>query len=558
MTANVTAYLPLLVMVPSASDMVPTRVTFGNALTHRQSILLAMMPRHVPVTCQLRFFDLQVALRENPSVQKAVHKPAAKNRKGESKITSPAIASPAIVRAETNFLRFPFFALSTKNIHNIDFREVHGTRKVKTEAGESTVDFSYRVSRNTDHVFPGQLSRKIHFALLAIMAKQGPVPENPVRFTWRQLAREMGVSYGGGKMIREMKDAIRSTHGTIIRTDQALIDGTMDDRPTLKRERGLHLYDDYLFQDETLADGTTKDRNEVTFADWYFNNLKARYIQPLDFDLWLRLNAKTPIASRLYEYLVFVFGKNNFRRISYRKLAASIPLTEVTSLSRKKTQLEPALKALKDEQVLKRSTWTTGKYGDTIIQFERGESLKANTSSLATENPDDEVTVSTAESHNAVSPTDRIIIEYYKKRFGSDHLVTEKERKFIRPLIDRYGLEELQSKLSRVVRRMKSEFAAGATILAAKSIFEQELSVSRKAQDTEQLSNRMNPIRSKTKSKFKSNGKIEKRNFKLSGNHFNFRSKIRSRIDRQKSLGQKIKLDRIPNDGPARSKSSFL
>ena len=124
--------------------------------------------------------------------------------------SKPTLTPPTIVRAETNFLRFPFFALSTKNIHKIDFREVTGTRKIKTEKGESTVDFTYRVSRNTDHVFPGQLSRKIHFALLSIMAKQGPDPINPIQFTWRQLAREMGVSYGGGKMIREMKQSIRS------------------------------------------------------------------------------------------------------------------------------------------------------------------------------------------------------------------------------------------------------------------------------------------------------------------------------------------------------------
>ncbi len=84
-------------------------------------------------------------------------------REGESSITPPLI-----LRAETNFLRFPFFTLSSKNIHQIDSREVTGPRKIKTESGDSKeLEFLYRVSRNSDHMFPGQLSRKIHFALLS-------------------------------------------------------------------------------------------------------------------------------------------------------------------------------------------------------------------------------------------------------------------------------------------------------------------------------------------------------------------------------------------------------
>ena len=270
-------------------------------------------------------------------------------------------STSTVIKAKTKFLRFPFFALSTKNIHRIDFREVTGTRKIAGAEGESKqVDFTYRVSRNTDHVFPGQLSRNIHFALLSIMAKQGMKPKNPVQFSWRQLAAEMGVSYSGGRMIRDMKLAIRSTHGTIIRTDQALIDGTMAERPTIRRERGLQLYQDYTFHDETRDDGSTCDRNEITFSDWYFNNLQARYVQPIDFTVWQTLNRKTPIGSRLYEYLTFVFGKQNFRRISYAKLAASIPLSEVSELARMKRQLTPALTVLKELKLLKRVNWTTG------------------------------------------------------------------------------------------------------------------------------------------------------------------------------------------------------
>jgi len=407
------------------------------------------------------------------------------NQTAQSKDAKSKITPPAIVRAETNFLRFPFFALSTKNIHKIDFREVTGTRKIKSETGESTVDFTYRVSRNTDHVFPGQLSRKIHFALLSIMAKQGPTPINPIRFTWRQLAREMGISYGGSKMVREMKQAIRSTHGTIIRTDQALIDGTIEDRPTINRERGLHLYDDYVFKDETATDGSAVDRNEVSLSDWYFNNLKARYIQPLDFDIWLELNCQTPVASRLYEYLIFVFGRSDSRDISYEKLAASLPLKKLKEKSRMRQQLDPAFKTLRSRGLLKQANWTTGKYGNPVVEFQRGELLNRIKSPLSMRESDsDDIAIRTNETYNEASPTDRFICAYYQKRFGTEHTVTSKEQNFIRPLIVRHGYEHLNRQLSKLVRRMKQEFPSGGSIIASATILEQLLASKIKAKPT--------------------------------------------------------------------------
>lgn len=391
----------------------------------------------------------------------------AKSMRGESRNSAPIV-----IKAETNFLRFPFFALSTKNIHQIDIREVTGTRTITGAKGESTqVDFSYRVSRNTDHIFPGQLSRNIHFALLSILAKQGSKFRNPIQFSWRQLAVEMGVSYGGGKMIKDMKSAIRSTHGTIIRTDQALIDGTVEDRPTIRRERGLQLYQDYTFHDEIRDDGSACDRNEITLSDWYFNNLQARYVQPLNFAVWQTLNRKTPIASRLYEYLTFVFGKQKFRRISYAKLAASIPLTEVREPARMKKQLTPALTALKELKLIKRVNWTTGKYGDEVLEFQKGDCFRS-ISSPFTQTNEQETILSTSQELNDHTPTDRIINSYYKLRFGTDHFITDKERKLVSQFVTRYGFERITEVIPKLARKMKREFPQGQSIMAAQQILE--------------------------------------------------------------------------------------
>ena len=212
-----------------------------------------------------------------------------------------------------------------------------------------------------------------------------------------------------------------------------------------------------------------------------FNNLKARYIQPLDFDIWLELNRKTPVASRLYEYLIFVFGRSNFREISYEKLAASIPLTKLKEKSRMKQQLDPALKALTNRGLLKQTKWTTGKYGNPVIEFQRGDLMNRIKSPIAIcESDSNDIAVQTNETYNEASPTDRFICDYYQKRFGTEHTVTSKEQNFVRPLIDRHGYEYLNRQLSKLVRRMKQEFPAGASMMASATILNQLLATKTK------------------------------------------------------------------------------
>src|SRR5450631_1520778 len=131
--------------------------------------------------------------------------------------THRAATSRSIVQVQTNLLRFPFFSLHTKGLRDIDFKEVRGTR---VENGQ-THEFVFRVSRNTDHLFPGPLSRKAHFALLSLLRAQGFPFRNPVAFTWRQLVREMGLAYGGATTINRLKDALQSTLGTMIKSSYA-------------------------------------------------------------------------------------------------------------------------------------------------------------------------------------------------------------------------------------------------------------------------------------------------------------------------------------------------
>src|SRR5437870_928054 len=68
------------------------------------------------------------------------------------------------IKAEANLLRLPLFALHTKGLKSLDGIECRGqiTRDSKTQT------YVLRVSRNTASLYPGTLSRKIHFAFLSI------------------------------------------------------------------------------------------------------------------------------------------------------------------------------------------------------------------------------------------------------------------------------------------------------------------------------------------------------------------------------------------------------
>lgn len=126
-----------------------------------------------------------------------------------------------LIKAEANLLRFPIFALSTKGLKNVDQIQCVGTKRVGTEEHR----FSLTVSRNTRFVYPGPLARKVHFALLSTLYEQGYPFRNPIGFTWRDLARRMGVAHAGNKISR-LKEAIRSIHGIVISTEYApLVDG---------------------------------------------------------------------------------------------------------------------------------------------------------------------------------------------------------------------------------------------------------------------------------------------------------------------------------------------
>lgn len=280
-------------------------------------------------------------------------------------------ARPALVKAEANFLRFPLFALRTKGLQALDGIECRGRI---CQHGQ-TRDYLLRITRNTGCFYPGPLSRKVHFALLSIATERGFPFENPVVWTWHDLCRRMGISYGGQTTIRQLKAAIRAVHGIVIHTSEALY-SRPDAKPLSMQERGYHLYTDFVFVNERLASGGVSEQNAVWFADWYLSNLNALFSAPLDYFLWQSLERQSPIASRLYEFLLLNFrGPSSVFCINYPTLAQLLPIhaEQYPSLARK--QLEPACRLLIAAGLIDKVDWKTSKDGFIQLHFHRGKNL---------------------------------------------------------------------------------------------------------------------------------------------------------------------------------------
>ena len=241
------------------------------------------------------------------------------------------------------------------------------------------------------------------------------------------------------------------------------------------RERGYALYTECLFTNDVMPDGSRADRNYVTLADWYLANLNALYAAPIDYPLWNRLNDRSPLASRLYEFLLFSFsaGIDTFT-INYPKLCHFLPATVETYASQAKEQLGPALRLLADAGVIGSAEWATGRSGEPQLQVTRGGQLTvAATPVLEAATPADVFeTITTQEGKNPLSPAERLVRQFHTAWSGGPgRPASPGELDAARECVSVYGFDVATQLLPRVVKRMRAEFPDAKTFGAARSYF---------------------------------------------------------------------------------------
>lgn len=383
--------------------------------------------------------------------------------------TRRASIQPAIIRAEANFLRFPLFKLSTKGLRNCEGFEALGRK----EEGGKSADFTYRVTRNTDDMYPGLLSRSCHQAALAKLEKTGFPFQKNVDYTWRELATLMQVSWSG-KNVARYKAAIKATHGLRIWSDLALkqksieVDPETQEessiiKPFARQEHGFQLYQEVLFQGEMLPDGTELDTNRIVLSDWYVNNLNSFYYAKLDRHVWLAIDSESPIASRLYEYLLHSHSGNWQKiRIGYAKLCSYLPIAVKATPSQAQDQLKRVFEVLRTYDIVRNVTWSRNSTGELMLTVVVGDKLRTSKTPSSTLDGEPCEIISVREIVNTPAPHVELIKAFFAKWFGEQPRAPwSKELLLAKEVIDDYGSEKATDMVPLVVKMMRAEDGTG-------------------------------------------------------------------------------------------------
>lgn len=367
---------------------------------------------------------------------------------------------PRLIRAEANLLRLPLFALQTKGLRSLDGIECRGTI---TRDGQ-THTFTLRATRNTATLYPGPLARAAHLAFLSIATDQSLPLANPIAWTWRDLCRRMEIVYSG-QAVRDLKKAIRSTALLGIRSEYAIY--AKAERQLLRtQEEYLHLYERVTFVGAELPDGRLADRNYLWFADWYLQNLNALFTAPLDYGLWRHLNKRSPIASRLYEFLLLNFyGGAPLLRINYPNLAQFLPVRPERFLSLAKVQMDPALTLLRSLGIIAEAKWGSSKGGVIQLIFHPGQRLTAAADARQPLLPlldlegslTDDLAVK--ELRNLQLPEADLVIAFYRLWTGQEQIrPTKKELAQAAELLTAHGRKKAHALLPLLIGRMREKW----------------------------------------------------------------------------------------------------
>ena len=307
---------------------------------------------------------------------------------------------------------------------------------------------------------------------MSLLQKRGLPYANFVEFTWRQLAREMRISWHG-KLANEMRDAIRSIAGLLITSESALLDGTTR-QPIQDVEKGFQLVDEFVFANSQLANGMTTNRNRVVFSDWLVANLNARYFATYRYDVWLDLAEQSVIASRMYEYLLHSFSGNHpIVKINYDRLCKFLPVKQYKTQYRAERQFGRVLESLVNHEVLSGFAWAIGKQEQFMLRLKPGRLLRPASSKVGDTSSDliEDMTVS--EIHSAMTPAEELISTFYAKWTGSkDKPANKRELELANEMIEQYGRMEARDTIQYVVRVLKTGWPEARSFTATRDYWD--------------------------------------------------------------------------------------
>ncbi len=375
-------------------------------------------------------------------------------------------AKPRFVSAEVNLLRLPLFALQTKGLRQLDGFECRGT----ITRNKQSHQYTWRVTRHATRPFPGPLARAAHLGLLSILRDQSTPLQNPVSWSWRDLCRRIDISCSG-RTVSHLKEAIRATAGVIIESSQCIYSKQNHDFIELAEE-DRRLYVRVRFYSKRHPTGASSDHNSVWLAQWYLDNLNALYTAPLDHELWRYLDRRSPIASRMYEYLLpNMYRPGPYLRINYPLLAQSLPVRIERYYSDARKQIGPALELLSETDVLDKATWARTKPNVAQIRLYRGARLASAVDRAPKTLPSSAQPVAELSRLRTLrhpkAPEAELVADFYRRRWGRGlYRPSTKELARARQLIDDFGPTKAVALVPLLADRLKNKWPDAKTFMA--------------------------------------------------------------------------------------------
>lgn len=266
--------------------------------------------------------------------------------------TSSAQAPPKPARqalsrlgyAEANFTRLPFALVNDKEIRTA--KEIVIDVTMRSPAGlERRV---WRVTSGKSGM-PGPFDHGVFRALerhaLDNTIRRGLPLKGPVYFHLKTITEMLGLYYNNTN-IKFISNAFDRLQELSIEDVNFLRRAKAKGRKARGTRGKIHLVDQILAAGEMIRDNSSvavSGTYAVTFGAEYEASVNARYVRPLDWELWSELSR--PTGRRLVEILDMDFyGLRNGPHVAYEysELCRLIPVRSQKFLSKARDNLDPA------------------------------------------------------------------------------------------------------------------------------------------------------------------------------------------------------------------------
>ena len=269
------------------------------------------------------------------------------------------------LKAERNFISFPFFALSNRDAARrkkaeitVEFRDQEG--KLQQSRG--------RVLTAEDYTYPTPFDKKVHKAIEYLITRRGLPIENPFPFTAYEVLKLLDMKPHSGANVAKVRESIKRITATTIEGERVIFSKGKNRQI---RGRVFRIFNDYAYSGDEDADGNAMQRNAVELSEWYLDNIARNHVRPLDF-VYYKTLGNDAVACRLYELVGLPFygifmnkSRGAWRRsyitYAYNGLCVQLPLTPERYWSRAQRQLSPAHTRLQETGFLGKVEWSRNK-----------------------------------------------------------------------------------------------------------------------------------------------------------------------------------------------------